>query len=208
MRTARSDHEIVYQVQADHRLNLVPRVRRFLSAYVEADVAMRAEFRKVVAVATHRLVFDPLATATLEDDLAAAAAVSRRAGYIALADHSCKEVVDAGSNSLDLGLIRGAYATIAFVYRYVTGSYVGDPMLSGLAEAAVEFVLSTEAEYNPELWMGQNFSADLTRPVSNLEFQSEISEISPSVASQEVGNENKRDPISQPSTKDNLLLTA
>jgi hypothetical protein len=201
MTTARSDHEIVYQIQAHHRLNLVPRVRRFLSAYVEADVAMRAEFRKVVAVATHRLVFDPLATATLEDDLAAAAAVSRRAAYIALADHSCKEVVDAGSDSLDLGLIRGAYATIAFVYRYVTGSYVGDPMLSGLAEAAVEFVLSAEGEYNSELWMGQNFSADLTRPVSNFE-------ILPSVASHEVGNENKRDPISQPSTKDDLLLTA
>ena len=201
MTSARSDHEIGYQVQAHHRLNLVPRVRRFLSAYVEADVALRAEFRKVVAVATHRLVFYPLATATLEDDLAAAAAVSRRAAYIALADHSCKEVVDAGSDSLDLGLIKGAYATIAFVYRYVTGSYVGDPMLSGLAEAAVEFVLSAEGEYNSELWMGQNFSADLTRPVSNLE-------IVPSVASHEVGNENKRDLISQPSTKDDLLLTA
>jgi hypothetical protein len=201
MTTARSDHEIVYQVQAHHRLNLVPRVRRFLSAYVEADVAMRAEFRKVVAVATHRLVFDPLATATLEDDLAAAAAVSRRAAYIALADHSCKEIVDTGSDSLDLSLIRGAYATIAFVYRYVTGSYVGDPMLSGLAEAAVEFVLSAEGEYNSELWMGKNFSADLTRPVSTLEVLS-------SVASHEVRNESKRDPTSQSSTKDDLLLTA
>jgi hypothetical protein len=207
MTTAQSDHEVVYQVQAHHRLNLVPRVRRFLSAYVEADVAMRAEFRKVVAVATHRLIFDPLATATLEDDLAAAAAVSRRAAHIALADHSCEEADDARSGSLDLDLVKGAYATIALVYRYVSGSYVGDPMLSGLAEAAVEFVLSAEGESNSELSMGQYLSAEPTLPCNDLESRNETSEISSVVASQDARNENKCGSILQP-VKDDLLLTA
>jgi hypothetical protein len=207
MTTIRSDHEIVCQVQAHHRLNLVPKVRRFLSAYVEADLAMRAEFRNVVAVATHRLVFDPLATATLEADLAAAAAISRRAAFIALADHNCEEADEAGSGSFNLDLIRGAYATIALVYRYVSGSYIGDPMLSGLADAAVEFVLSAEGESNSELSTGQYFSAKPTLPCNDLEYYGEPSEISWVVSSQTVRHENKCGPILQ-AVKDDLLLTA
>ena len=43
-------------------------------------------------------------------------------------------------------------------------------MLSGLAAAAVEFVLSAEGEYNSELWMGKNFSADLLGLLATLKF--------------------------------------
>jgi hypothetical protein len=205
MTTARSNHEIVFQVQAHHRLHLVPKVRRFLSAYVEADVAARAEFRNVVANATHRLIFDPSTTATLKDDLAAAAAISRRAAYIALA-HICEEVDEARSRSLDPSLIKGTYATIALVYRYVIGSYVGDPMLSGLAEAALEFVLSAEGEYNSRLCVDQHLASP---PLScnKLEFHDETSENIPAVSSQDGRNRTMFGPILRP-IKDGLLLTA
>ena len=206
MTTARSNHEIFFQVQAHHRLHLVPKVRRFLSAYIGADVAARAEFRNVVANATHRLIFDPSTTATLEDDLAAAAAISRRAAYIALANNICEEVDEARSGLLDPSLIKGAYATIALVYRYVIGSYVGDPMLSGLAEAALEFVLSAEGEYNSRLCVDQHL-ANLTLSCNKLEFHDETSENVPPVSLQDGRNRTMLGPILRP-IKDDLLLTA
>jgi len=117
-----------------------------LNAYVEADAAWKADFRKGVAEAMQRFIGSPSTTPTIEEDLAAAAAISRRAAYMAMAN-SLYEEGDETKWGLNSSLVRDAYASIAVVYRYVIGLYATDLTLSRLAEAALEFVLSAEREF-------------------------------------------------------------
>jgi len=141
-----SDGEIAFQVQAHDRSHLAPKVRRFLNAYVEAEAARKADFRKGVAQAMQQFICSPSTTPTLKQDLAAAAAISRRAAYMAMANSVCEEG-DETKWSFNFSLMRDAYATIAVVYRYVIGLYATDLTLSRLAETALEFMLSAEREF-------------------------------------------------------------
>jgi hypothetical protein len=57
--------------------------------------------------------------------------------------------------------MRGAYATIAVVYRYVIGLYATDLTLSRLVDTALEFMLSAGHEF---LIDGQYVSANPMMP--------------------------------------------
>jgi hypothetical protein len=151
MTAAGSDGMDLVQLQALDRILLAPKVRGFFEAYLAADDVRRAEFRKAAAYASHRFGFDPPATPTLQDDVAAAVAIARKAADIAYANDFGQMIDGGGLGFIDFALLADACATLALGYRCVVGSYVTDSTLSDLGEAAVRFVLLSEREHDSAL---------------------------------------------------------
>jgi hypothetical protein len=166
MTAAGSNGMDLVQLQALDHILLAPKVRRFFETYLAADAVRKADFRKAAAYASHRFGFDPPVTPSLQDEVAAAVAIARKAAEIACANDFSQMIDGAGLGFVDSALLANAYATLAMSYRYVVGSYATDPTLSDLGEAAVRFVLLAEREHDPALSVS-GVPADSVVPTSD-----------------------------------------
>jgi hypothetical protein len=182
------------QIELHDQIHMAPRVCRFFNAYLDADAFRRADFREAVAFASHRFGFDPPATPSLEEDIAAALAIAQEAADIAYAT-GIGEVIDAagsGSADSDLLLLADSFAALALGYRYVVGVYATDPTLGDLGEVAVRFVLLAEREHDSAL--AATTVASPARPATtrnafrpNQELESSLSIFLPPAAGQKEG---------------------
>jgi hypothetical protein len=209
MTAAGSDGMDLVQLQALDRILLAPRVRGFFEAYLAADEVRRAEFRKAAAYASHKFGFDPPVTPSLQDDVAAAVAIARKAADIACVNAFGQMIDGAGLGFVDSALLADACAALAMSYRYVAGIYATDPMLSDLGEAAVRFVLLAEREYDSALSVNR-VPADSFVPTSvgkNQVHSSTLSIFEPSTAWPNEGVAGSLDAISR-RLKDEILLMA
>lgn len=146
----RADNAGVVQIEAHDQVHLAPKVCRFFNRYLDADSLRRVEFRKAVAYAAHRFRFEPPATPSLQDDIAAAIAIAQEAAGIACASDIGKMNDGIDSGAVDVALMADAYATLAFAYRYVVGFYANLPM-GDLGKVAVRLLLQAEREHDPVL---------------------------------------------------------
>jgi hypothetical protein len=151
MAESRPDDAGVIEIQVHEQLHLAPRVRRFFNAYLDADAVRRGDFRKAVAFASYRFGFDPPATPSLEEDIAAALAIAHDAIDIAYAIDIGEVVDEAGSGLADPSLVADAYTMLALGYLYIVGFCTTDPTMGDLGEVAVRFVLLAEREYDSAL---------------------------------------------------------
>jgi hypothetical protein len=159
---ALSDDTAVLQIAARDQIDLVPRVRRFLNAYLDADASRREDFRKATAYASCRLDFDSSTTPSLTDDIATALIAAQEAADIAFGTDD-ESLDGTGATDSDLLILADAFATIAFAYRYVVGSYATDVTLDELGEVAVAFVLLVEREHDSAIGVGT-----ITAPTESL----------------------------------------
>jgi hypothetical protein len=146
----RSDGAGVPEIVAHDQICLVPRVRRFLNAYLDVDALRREDFRKAIAFASHRFEFD---CRTRREDIVAALYIAQASADIADATDINEQIDGTGAYSpdSDLLLLADAFAALAFAFRYVVGLYAADPMLRDLGEIAVRFVLLAESEWESAL---------------------------------------------------------
>jgi hypothetical protein len=209
MTAAGCDGIDLVQLQSLDRILLAPKVRQFFEAYLAADAEGRADSRKAAAYASHKFGFDPPATPSLQDDVAAAVAAARKAADIAHANASGQRIDGGGLGFIDFALLADSCAALAMSYRYVAGFYATDPVLSDLGEAAVRFVLLAEREYDSTLSVNR-IPADSFVPTSvgkNQELLSTLSIFEPSTACPNEGVAGSLDAISR-RLKDEILLMA
>jgi hypothetical protein len=208
------DDVAVVQISVHDQIHLAPRVCGFFNAYLDADMSRRADFRNAVAYASHRFRFDPPATPSLQEDVAAALAIAQDAADIAYATNTGELIDGAGSGSAgsDLLLLADAFATLALGYRYVVGLYATDPTLQDIGEIAVRFVLLSECEDDAALAvtiMAAPASPESTRNVFRLNQEITSSQsifVSPARGHNE-GAGSSLEAISL-GLKDRILLTA
>jgi hypothetical protein len=129
-----------------YKHDLAPRVSRLFDAYLDADAVFRCEFRRVLASASLRFSAESATGPFHEDDVAAAITIAQYAADIANAIDADKLIDEIDPSFLDDALLADAYATLAFVYRFVVGFYLGDPLLGEIGDVAVRFVLLAECE--------------------------------------------------------------
>ena len=210
----RSDDAAVVQIVAHDQINLVPRVRRFLKAYLDADASRRADFRKATAYASRRFEYDTSTNPTLQEDIAAALAIAQEAADTAYGTDIDDSFDGTGEYSADsdLVLLADAFAALAFVYRYAVGFYAKDPTLDDLGEVAVRFVLLAECEHDSALEVTTVTFPE--RPLvtsdaskENQEFESSLSLFVPTTAGQNQVDVSSLEVISR-QVKEPILLTA
>jgi hypothetical protein len=207
---AHADNAGVVQVAAHDQVHLAPKVFRFFNSYLDADSLRRVEFRKAMAYAVHRFGFEPSATPSLQEDIAAAVAIAQEAADVACANDISEMTDGIDSGVVDAALMADAYATLAFAYRYVVGFYANFPM-SELGNVAVRMLLQAEREHDPALSVTRLPAAryattcDLFRP--NPELASNLSIFVPPAAGQNGEATSSLEAISR-RLKDQILLIA
>jgi hypothetical protein len=149
---AHTDSAGLVQIEAHDQVHLAPKVCRFFKTYLDADSLQRVEFRKAVAYASHRFSFEPPATPSLQEDIAAAVAIAQEAADIACASDISEMTDGIDSGVVDVALMADAYATLAFSYRYLVGFYANLP-IGDLGKVAVRLLLQAEREHDPVLWV-------------------------------------------------------
>jgi hypothetical protein len=148
---AYADSAGIVQLEAHDHAHLAPKVCRFFKAYLDADCLQRVELRKAVAYASHRFRFEPLATPTRQEDIAAAVAIAQEAADIACAN-DISEMTGIDLGVVYVPLMADAYATLAFAYRYLVGFYANLPM-ANLGKVVVKLLLQAEREHDPVFWV-------------------------------------------------------
>jgi hypothetical protein len=207
---AHADNADVVQIEAHDRVHLAPKVCRFFNTYLDADSLQRGEFRKAVAYAVHRFGFEPPATPSLQEDIAAAVAIAQEAADVACANDVSEMTDGIDSGVVDAALMADAYATLAFAYRYVVGFYANLAM-NDLGKAAVRLLLQAEREHDAALSVTELPAAryattrDVLRP--NQELASSLSIFVPLAAGQNGDATRSLEVISR-RLKDQILLIA